>query len=99
MLNKSITILTMAALAISACDAEEASTPASPSLEGALAKGGAAAFRTTAPAQAELLTAGHLIPLATAGDIMPGSGERLGRNPRRDRNVRKRTLCPVLHES
>jgi hypothetical protein len=42
-----------------------------------LAKYGTEGFRTSQPAQAELLVAGELLPLATSGDYMPGSGERL----------------------
>ena len=70
----------LAALAVGlsllpACEPAAPTAPAEVPLVAAAAP--AAGFRTTAPAQAEMLVPGELIPLATAGDTMPGSGEVL----------------------
>lgn len=67
-------------LTAAACDPSD---PASGDLTApvALAKYGAEGFRTTQVAQAEILVPGEMIPLATAGDMMPGSGERLAGIP------------------
>lgn len=72
-----LAVLAAGLLALQACETEEP-TPLSP-VEANFAKGGqqGPGFRTTQPAQAELLVSGELIPLATSGDAMPGSGERL----------------------
>ena len=75
-----LTLLVAGALALTACDEPEPTSPADDSLAVAAAPGGPG-FRTSAPAQAELLVSGDLVPLATAGDVMPGSGERLAGIP------------------
>lgn len=62
-------------LVLGACDDPSAVGDAAP--EPQLAKYGAEGFRTSQPPQAELLVAGDMVPLATSGDVMPGSGERL----------------------
>jgi hypothetical protein len=74
-------VLTIAGLLIvAACDNPDPST-VSPELEAptADAKMNRPGFRTTRPAQAALVAGipGEMIPLATAGDFMPGSGEQL----------------------
>lgn len=71
----------IAAFTLSACQVEEPMTTSlSPDALGA-ARGGVPGagpgFVTDEAAQAELLVAGMLKPLATSGDYMPGSGERL----------------------
>ena len=70
-----IPILVAALLVSGACDQEQATAPAA--VEPQLAKYGQVGFRTSQPAQALLVAAGELVPLATSGDVMPGSGERL----------------------
>ena len=67
--------LTAGLLLVTACESEPPTSPTEMPLT--TAEGGRASFRTTAPAQAEMLVPGELIPLATAGDVMPGSGEVL----------------------
>jgi hypothetical protein len=81
MRHSRLVMLTAGLLLLAACDAEEPNTPAAPELESALAKKNKPGFRTSAPAQAEILVPGEVIPLATAGDVMPGSGERLAGIP------------------
>jgi hypothetical protein len=67
----------LVALAVAGCD--DVTRPVSPEVEPQLAKGGIGqpGFVTSEPAQAEILVAGEMVPLATSGDVMPGSGERL----------------------
>jgi hypothetical protein len=70
-------VLAAGLVAVAACDTEEP-TATAPETVAAFAKGGSqASFRTSQPAQAELLVGGDLVALATSGDVMPGSGERL----------------------
>lgn len=64
-------ILTFAA----ACDAPQDAV--APDLQPEFYKAGPG-FRTSAPAQAEVLVAGQVTPLVTAGDIMPGGAQLVG---------------------
>lgn len=81
MRHSRLAILAGGLLVISAC--EQTPTPTNldtdPLLSSAFHTG--PGFRTSAPAQAELLVAGELIPLATAGEVMPGSGLKLAGVP------------------
>jgi len=64
-------------LAVVACDTPEPTTSGGVDAPVAEAKFNQDGFRTTRPAQAQLVVSGELVPLATAGDVMPGSGEQL----------------------
>lgn len=70
-----LAVLTAGLLLAAACDEPQATSVADPQPD--FARYGAEGFRTSQPLQAELLVDGDLIALATSGDVMPGSGERL----------------------
>lgn len=75
-----LALLLAGAVAFTACEPDEPTAPST--VPDALAarsgvKGSGPGFRTSQPAQAQLVAGGELIPLATSSDVMPGSGERL----------------------
>lgn len=80
MRHSRLVLATAGLLVAAACDTPDPTT-VSPELDAptADAKFNREGFRTTRPAQAALAAGipGELIPLATAGDVMPGSGEQL----------------------
>ncbi|MEJ2541093.1 MAG: hypothetical protein P8188_14170, partial [Gemmatimonadota bacterium] len=75
-----LVLATTGLLVLAACDTPD-SAAVTPELDAptADAKMNRPGFRTTRPAQAALEPGipGEMIPLATAGDVMPGSGEQL----------------------
>ena len=76
MRHHSLATLAAAALVFAACDSVDPVTPDPDFARGGV-KGSGPGFRTSMPAQAQILVGGEMIPIATAGDYMPGSGERL----------------------
>ncbi|MCA9738833.1 MAG: hypothetical protein KC645_14480 [Gemmatimonadetes bacterium] len=75
--NTVLPVLAASALLAVACDTPDPTGQAPDALLTATANV-TAAFLTSAPAQAELLTSGTLTPLATAGDFMPGGEQLVG---------------------
>jgi hypothetical protein len=81
MRHSGLAIIAAGLLTLSACDTNEPTAVEVPETQLVADKRKGQAFRTSAPAQAELLVGGELLPIATAGDVMPGSGERLAGIP------------------
>jgi hypothetical protein len=79
MRNSRWSVLALGILVMSACDVQQPTSPApdDSNLVESADKYGSVGFRTAQPAQAQIVVGGEMIPIATSGDVMPGSGERL----------------------